>query len=442
MSDADQRGLFDELLGAPDRDLCPGARPVLSVGPDDEPDYLANLEEHEETRVVLERRGCYHGEWSVLGVRSDRDPVPLTARLHQRWHAARPIVLRGLVDPTEATEPLGERARLGEELGEACVLREFLERHIDPSGGVWELGGPARLADPERDLERHWIRWHSDPGTPGTPRMNDLWAKSAWLSTHEDDRSVRLRLSFGSEGRGDASRDLRRHRRVEELAELLLPECSLLHDSPALRERLETWLGDEVLFTQHIGYWNAPGGGALFHHDAFDEPVLGGQRGVVFTQLIGRTAWLALSVDDLAHRVEEFLGYLGEGELPWVRKALFRHPRDLDRALEVSSDPRRARRELVRPGCGLFGAVVERGPEFTAFLADGGHAHLLDPGDVIILPNHGLGRTCMHSVFCADEATSYGLSMAIREQHPPEPPPDAPRRSTRRRRGGRRRRRG
>ena len=43
MSDADQPGLFDELLGAPDRDLCPGARPVLSVGPDDEPDYLANL---------------------------------------------------------------------------------------------------------------------------------------------------------------------------------------------------------------------------------------------------------------------------------------------------------------------------------------------------------------------------------------------------------------
>ena len=128
MSDADQPGLFDELLGAPDRDLCPGVRPVLSVGPDDEPDYLANLEEHEETRVVLERRGRYHGEWSVLAERSDRDPVPLTARLHQRWHAARPIVLRGLVDPTEATEPLGERARLGEELGEACVLRALARR--------------------------------------------------------------------------------------------------------------------------------------------------------------------------------------------------------------------------------------------------------------------------------------------------------------------------
>ena len=107
MSDADQPGLFDELLGAPDRDLCPGARPVLSVGPDDEPDYLANLEEHEETRVVLERRGRYHGEWSVLAERSDRATVPLTVRLHQRWHAARPIVLRGLVLPTEATEPLG-----------------------------------------------------------------------------------------------------------------------------------------------------------------------------------------------------------------------------------------------------------------------------------------------------------------------------------------------
>jgi len=57
---------------------------------------------------------------------------------------------------------------------------------------------------------------------------------------------------------------------------------------------------------------------------------------------------------------------------------------------------------------------VNRGPEFTAWLADAGHAAILAPGDAILLPNHGLTRTAMHSVFCASDETAYGLSFAIR----------------------------
>ena len=58
----------------------------------------------------------------------------------------------------------------------------------------------------QRDIERHGIRWLADPEAPTAPRVNDLWAKSAWLSTHEDDRSLRVRLSFGREGPEDAAR--------------------------------------------------------------------------------------------------------------------------------------------------------------------------------------------------------------------------------------------
>lgn len=423
----DGRGLLAELLSAPDRDRCPGARPVVSVREDDEPGYLEEVEAREVARVPLERRGRWHGEWAMLAGEPE-DPadarIPLTARLHQRWHAAKPIVLRGALDVATMRAVLAGRVALGGELGETGALRAFLERGLADLEPHFELGGPARLADPERDLERNWVRWHADPDAAHGPRMNDLWAKSAWLSTHEDDRSLRVRLSFGEEGRGDAARDLRRHRRVAELAEGLFPECALVHDDEGLAERLATWVGDDVLFTQHIAYWNAPGGGALFHHDAFDEPLVGGQRGVLFAQLVGRSAWLALSVDDLASRVAEFVGYLDEGELHWVRDALFPRPADLRAAARLCADPRRARRELVRPGCGVLGGVVDRGPEFTAFLADGGHAFLLDPGDAIVLPNHGLGRTCMHSVFCADEDTSYGISFAMREEHPAEPEPE------------------
>jgi hypothetical protein len=74
--------------------------------------------------------------------------------------------------------------------------------------------------------------------------------------------------------------------------------------------------------------------------------------------------------------------------------------------------------ELARPDCGILGPLVNRGPEFTALLADAGHALLLRPGDVILRPNHGLERTAMHSVFHAGGELAYGLSFALREDAP------------------------
>jgi hypothetical protein len=32
----------------------------------------------------------------------------------------------------------------------------------------------------------------------------------------------------------------------------------------------------------------------------------------------------------------------------------------------------------------------------------------------MLLPNHGLESTCMHSVFCASDEATYALSLAIR----------------------------
>jgi hypothetical protein len=33
---------------------------------------------------------------------------------------------------------------------------------------------------------------------------------------------------------------------------------------------------------------------------------------------------------------------------------------------------------------------------------------------VLVMPNHGLDHTVLHSVFCASEQPGYSLSMAIR----------------------------
>ena len=51
-----------------------------------------------------------------------------------------------------------------------------------------------------------------------------------------------------------------------------------------------------------------------------------------------------------------------------------------------------------------------------------GHAALLGPGDAILLPNHGLHHTCMHSVFCVSDHTTYALSFAVRLDTEPPPP--------------------
>jgi hypothetical protein len=183
---------------------------------------------------------------------------------------------------------------------------------------------------------------------------------------------------------------------------------------------LQRFTGRPVRFTQHIAYWNAPQGGALFHHDAFAEDAFAEdafatrQLGVAFVQLAGRTLWLALSIEDLAARVTELVDLLAEGELPWVRAELFAEPDAWREVQALAADRRRLVHELGLPHCGRLHALVNRGPEFTALLADCGHAVLLRPGDVLLLPNHGLERTAMHSVFCADTRPTYGLSLALR----------------------------
>ena len=87
-------------------------------------------------------------------------------------------------------------------------------------------------------------------------------------------------------------------------------------------------------------------------------------------------------------------------------------------AVECARDPQRLLRELGLPGCGRFAGLVNRGPEFTDFLTNAGHAAILEAGDVILLPNYGLARTAMHSVFCADDEPTYAVSAALRQLRP------------------------
>jgi hypothetical protein len=305
---------------------------------------------------------------------------------------------------------------LHEDLADPRGLARHLEGRADRLAPRFDLRETdAARFDPERDLSR--VVLAAEEG------HSDLWIKAGRLSTHPDDRSLRVRVSFGREGDDDASADEPRHALVSELAERVLPGAAALAREEAIWSTLERHVGRPVFGTQNIAYWNAPNGGARFHHDAFaddpsEEPAeeggtrapSGGQRAVVYAQLTGSTVWLALSIEELGARLREFLRWIEDGDVPEVRAAL---GQSWERARDAARRRASCLSELALPGCGLFGPITDA-PEFTGFLADAGHALALHPGDVLVLPNHGLERTAMHSVFCGSARPGYALSVAVR----------------------------
>ena len=92
------KGQLRALLDAPDRDRCPGARPVVSVHDGDDPAFIAEVNARCVSAPRLERRGVHHGDWAELHDQHaffPKDPLPALA---ERWEAARPIVLHDVLD--------------------------------------------------------------------------------------------------------------------------------------------------------------------------------------------------------------------------------------------------------------------------------------------------------------------------------------------------------
>jgi len=404
-------GLFRDIVLAPERDRLPEAKPVLSVSKDDDLEFLEEVSKREEARIVLKRRGMVCGEVAVLARDGLVPPRPRRRRREviqrERWGAASPIFLPGALTGARASLASAGLDKLFDELHTAGGIARFLERRRGRLGPEFAaLPLPAKVFDLERDIERVLQPGHGDE--------RELWLKTGRLSTFEGDRSLRLRISFGEEGDDDASSDEEAHRRVGQLAARLLPAARSLAGTPELSATLRALTGRKLFMTQHIAYWNAPEGGARFHHDAFDEQPGSGQLGVVYAQLTGKTLWLALSIEDMHRRVREFIGWLEAGDMPWLREALAPGWQAIVAAVK-RREP--CLSELAKPDCGVFGAFID-GREFTAHLADAGHAVLLEPGDVLVLPNHGLQRTAMHSVFCASTRPGYALSVALRGDGP------------------------
>lgn len=389
---------LEALLDAQRGVSAPSSTRLLAWREGDDPRLLDAIARRAKRIVDVERFGEHLLSVADLGNEPAGAPTSAWRVARRRWRAAQPIVLaRAAADlvarDRAASDGLNELERLLSALRRRGTLRRFLR----------ERGFAARSMDREddRDIEKLSI-----DGASG------LWVKSSTLTSPETNRSGRVRFSFGVEGDDDASDDLRQNQAVSELAQRCVPFARRCARSKRLRHAIDRIAGEPLFPTQQILYWNAPQGGALMHHDAFDEPARSRQRGVCYVQASGSTLWLALSTSALTRHVGQFLRAVARGAAPWTISTYFGGRRAFERLARCTASDLRA--ELVAPGCGAFARLVNRSPEFLAQLVDAGHATILDPGDVILLPNHGYARTCLHAVWCASPTPGAALSMALR----------------------------
>ncbi len=393
-----------QMLADPERTPIPGALPVVTVRPDDESDYRDAVRRVESQRIDLQRRGRDHGTIVEL-LRPDLAPKPDTAQMQACWKAADPFVIREAAEPSdEATAMLPEGWAASHD--ESARWERWIEDAASESLRFTDV-----RVDPERDLAKALCD------------DREAWAKLGRLSTAEGDASRRIAFGVGEEVRDDDHPAAARHHEVWAWASATVP--ALGHAWPeSLRKRLGGASGMKLVPSNPIIYWNRPDGGALFHHDALPgylpsegkesaEPPPSGQKGVVYVQGSGQTVWVALSIRALAQRACEFMRDVVDGGAPWlfdtwVKEGVWQP------LFFATLDEAPCMRALARSDAGPLRPLVHGCLEFTGFLIDSGHAAVLRPGDAIALPNHGLDRTAMHSVYCGSAGPNVGFSIGLR----------------------------
>lgn len=324
---------------------------------------------------ALQRRGCAHGSAVPL-----RRAAPALAEARRAWRAAEPVFVPGILaarlpahaGAIAATLAMFERLRRG-----GRWLDELDRRLPDDCGFVY-AGSTVDRDDP-REIERVF----ADAVRGGEVVARDLSALLAWIAHDDRDRSLRIRFSCGKDRVGDwLLADEATAEASSALAARAFPEGAAITGSRPLQRLLASLLQRPFRLGERIVYNNAPGGGAVFHHDA--EP---GQLGVAFSQLEGRTAWLAAS----KRRLGQIL--VAHGAARTLAAAMAR----LDGA----------------DGDAALQQVLNREPRFTAQLAARGALFVLRAGDCILLPSHGTDDVAWHSVFAlggrASLAHSYGI---------------------------------
>jgi len=332
-------------------------------------------------------------------------PTPLTVRA--AWQAAQPIFLPGLVAaeiPAQGRHIAQANALMaavldGGDCEELLLQAPYAERLVprfELLASSYDEGDPQEIVKIEFDVMED-----------GRLIAENLWVKLSWLSYQEHDASLRFRFSFGMENYEDVAADPARQSYAAELAEALFPESTVISANPRLAAFLRELLpAKDLAYVERIVYFNAPEGGAQFHHD-----VERGHLGVVFAQVSGRTAWLALSTEQL---LDEIRGFLAQADAESTLRELIPDSEPRIRLLALAQDRVALAAYLNDRNNDPLEQLINRTPAFARRLIEGGHAYILYPGDVMLLPQHDMAHCAWHAVYCLDDQPGEALSFAIR----------------------------
>jgi len=337
----------------------------------------------------LTRRGCTHGRIAM-----DEEPLPMPSEdaVHTAWQAAMPVLLPGLLlsevtshaDDIRDALTIMRRVRESESCADILLEEPYISR-LEPD---FDLLAGVHSDDDAQEIEKICF----DVVKSGDLFAEDLWMKVSCLSFEDEDDSIRFRFSYGMEMFKNQEDDPLREELAAELATRVFPECTILSAHRELCGLLAGLLGYSPLFVERIIYSNAPGGGAQLHQD-----VEVGHFGVVYAQLYGHTAWLALSRSELLSQVACFLAKDETSEFARLKTMSEKGLIDL-----LESDDQEQLETLLNAT-----------PAFTRQLVDSGHGLILAPGDILLLPQESTEHCCWHSVFCLGDEPGHSLSFAI-----------------------------
>jgi len=338
---------------------------------------------------TLKRRGLKLGQITDLSSPN----MPTESDVLQAWKNDEAIVLPQLITANlplftthiERAFRCMESTLNGEELGDTLEADGTLAR-LESSFSF--LASSLEEHD-EQGIEKLYF----DAGSEENIVAEDLWCKASWLSFHDEDASLRFRFSFGMEGFEDVAADPQRQYWAGELCTQMFPESELITKNAEILKNMTNILGHAPAFVERIVYFNAPNGGAQFHHD-----VERGHAGVVFAQLSGASFWLAASKPRLIQAIYDFSKqYKVSHELQDIlknRAYLSEYMEEQDHTWVES--------------------LIDHNPQFIQYMIDQGFSHTLHTGDVLLLPQRDLEHCVWHSVFCLGDEPGEALSFAVR----------------------------
>ena len=352
--------------------------------------------------MPLKRRGFQLG-W----IKEEQRPkLPTAAEVMTGWQHDQASILPGLLHIQDWQADIEQ----SEQLMQAVLQSAELMTQLDLPPYPKRLGDqfPLLASSLEEHDEQAIEKVYFDALKNEEPIAEDLWCKASWLSFLDNDDSLRFRFSFGMEYLEDVAADPIRQSWAGKLCDALFPESAALTGNDQLLALLQDILGGAVSFVERIVYFNAPGGGAQMHHD-----VERGHDGVVFAQLSGSTFWLAISKSSLMDELKAFVT-------------------DTNYAIDIMSvlpdkPDQLFLQQLMQNRAALFDymeqtdhqcieAIIDHCPAFIGHLCARGFAHILHPGDVLLLPQRDLNSCVWHSVCCLGDEPGEALSFAIRRQ--------------------------